>query len=277
MVSKNDGSVVCIDYGNGNILHSPMRPNYWRAYTDNDLGYANFKPKLESILAWPVKRWRKATTKRSVRSVKLASANGSATVTVLQRVPYCRNDVLTVYKIDSSGTLFVRHEIQPLKDMPRIGFTLALKREFDSFTWCGRGPHENYCDRKTGAPIGIYSLNAAEIGHSYMRPQENGNRCDVRWLEICDKRGRGIKICGNLFSFSAWPYTQEELEGAKHQYELTVRDFITLNIDHMQCGVGGDFPGVANLHEAYKIHKGKNYVFEYAISKNYLNNPEVIS
>ncbi len=265
--SKYDGDVFSIDYGDGNILRSPIKPNYWRAYTDNDLGYANFKPKLENILAFPVKRWRKATENCTVLSAVLLSSLGSATITVKQRVPYCHGDVITVYTIDSKGTIFIRHEIHPTKDMPRIGFAMALKPELNSFTWYGRGPHENYCDRKTGAPVGIYSLNACDIGHSYMRPQENGNRSDVRWLEICDKSGRGLKLCGRLFNFSAWPYTQEELEQAKHGHELTVRDFITLNVDHMQCGVGGDFPGVASLHEAYKIHKGKSYAFEYAISK----------
>ncbi|PKM74498.1 MAG: hypothetical protein CVU91_01120 [Firmicutes bacterium HGW-Firmicutes-16] len=266
-VSKKDGGISSIDYGRGNILSSPLTQNYWRAYTDNDLGYANFKPEFEKLLAFPVKRWREATERRKVRSVNIASSYGLASVTIRQSVPNCKGYVITIYKIDSVGTIFVRHEICPKKDMLRIGFTMALKRRFDSFTWFGRGPQENYCDRKTGSPIGVYSLNAEEIGHSYMRPQENGNRTDVRWLKISDKYKNGLMITGNLFNFSAWPYTQETLEKARHMHELEAQDFITVNIDHMQCGVGGDFPGVAMLHEPYKIHKGKSYVFEYAISK----------
>ena len=265
--SKKDGSISSIDYGSGDILLSPMKPNYWRAYTDNDLGYANFKPELEGLLALPVKRWRSATEKRKVRSVKLERSPGLATVTVIQSVSHCKGDVITIYKIDSTGAVFVRHEICPQKDMPRIGFAMALMREFDSFTWFGRGPYENYCDRKTGSPVGIYSSNAENLGHSYMRPQENGNRTDVRRLEISDNNGNGLLITGRLFNFSAWPYSQEALEKAKHRHELENADFVTVNIDHMQCGVGGDFPGVANLHEPYIIHKGKPYVFEFAISK----------
>jgi len=267
-VSEKDGSILSIDYGNGNVLCSPLRPNYWRAYTDNDFGYANFRPKLENLLAYPVKRWKKATEKRRVRSVTLDCSPALSTITVMQRVPYCRGDVLTTYKIDSAGSVFISHEIRPKKDMLRIGFTMALGQEFRSFTWFGRGPHENYCDRKTGSPVGIYSLDVEEIGHSYMRPQENGNRTDVRWLEIRDESGSGLLINGNLFNFSAWPYSQEALERAKHLHELATADFITVNVDYMQCGVGGDFPGVAKLHEPYKIHKGKRYVFEYTISKS---------
>ncbi|MFB0920362.1 MAG: glycoside hydrolase family 2 TIM barrel-domain containing protein [Oscillospiraceae bacterium] len=266
-VSKQDGRISAINYGKGDVLSSPLTPNYWRAYTDNDLGYANFRPELESLLAYPVKRWRTATEKRKVRSVELARSNGLVSITVRQEVKYCSGDVNTIYKIDSAGTVFVRHEIYPTKDIPRIGFTLALRREFTGFTWFGRGPHENYCDRKTGAPIGLYSLDVERLGHSYMRPQENGNRTDVRRLEISDKLGNGLLITGELFGFSAWPYSQEALEKAKHLHELRKQDFVTVNIDHLQCGVGGDFPGVAKLHEPYIIHKGKRYVFEFAISR----------
>lgn len=266
-VSKKDGSISAINYGNGDVLNSPLVPNYWRAYTDNDLGYANFRPRLENLLAYPVKRWRSATEKRRVKSVELARSNGLVSVTVRQKVSSCSGDVITIYKIDSAGTIFVRHEICPNKDMPRIGFAMSLRREFTGFSWFGRGPHENYCDRKTGAPVGVYSLDVERLGHGYMRPQENGNRTDVRRLEISDKLGNGLLITGELFGFSAWPYSQEALEKAKHLYELKKQNFVTVNIDHLQCGVGGDFPGVAKLHEPYKIHKGKKYVFEFAISK----------
>lgn len=266
LISKKSGAICSINYGGGNLLRSPLKPNYWRAYTDNDLGYANFRPEFESILAAPVKRWRRATEKRRVRSVRLESEAGLAKITVRQAVPYCRGDAVTVFRVDGSGSVFIRHELYPQKDMPRIGFTMALARELDCFTWFGRGPHENYCDRKTGAPVGIYSLRAREIGHDYVRPQENGSRTELRRLEIKDAGGSGLLITGNRFGFSAWPYSQEALEEAAHRHELAEQDFVTVNVDHMQCGVGGDFPGVARLHEPYKIHKGKRYVFEFSIS-----------
>lgn len=268
VVSKADGNITCLDYGNGNLLRSPLKPNYWRAFTDNDLGYANFRPKLEKLLAYPVKRWRKATDKRKVRTVKLINENGSTSIDVLQTVPLCKGIVKTVYRVDSRGTVFVKHEIYPKHDMLRIGFTMALRRDFDSFTWFGRGPHENYCDRKTGSPVGIYSLDIETLGHSYMRPQENGNRTELRLLEIRDENRSGLTVTGDNFSFSAWPYSQEALEKAAHLHELKTEDIVTVNLDLMQCGVGGDFPGVAKLHEPYKIHKNKRYIFEFAISTN---------
>ena len=224
-----------------------------------------------------MKRWKKATEKRRVRSVELSCTAGIAAIAVKQRVPCCKGDVITVFQIDGNGAVFVRHEICPKHDMLRIGFTMALKRDFRSFTWFGRGPHENYCDRKTGSAVGVYSFDVEALGHSYMRPQENGNRTELRWLEISDNSGSGILITGNHFSFSAWPYSQEELEKAAHQHELKLQDFVTVNIDQMQCGVGGDYPGVAKLHEPYKIHKGKKYVFEYTISQNTLEENSKVS
>lgn len=272
IISKMEGSIESIDFGHGEVLKSPLQPNYWRAFTDNDLGYANFSPKYQNILAAPVIKWKRATEKRRVHFVEFNSSQGLATVLIHQSVPYCKGDVVTVYKIDSTGKIDVLHKILPKKDMVRIGFTMAIKRDFGCFTWFGRGPQENYCDRKTGAPVGIYSLDADKIGHNYMRPQENGNRTDVRWLKICDKAGKGLLVTGNLFNFSAWPYSQNELEQANHLHELTVQNFITVNIDSMQRGVGGDSPGMANLHEPYKIHKGKCYEFEFTISKIELGN-----
>ncbi len=265
-VSKTGGSITCLDYGRGNLLSSPLTPNYWRAFTDNDLGYANFRPKLERLLSYPVKRWRKATYKRKVNSVKLVEKNGSKSIEILQAVPLCAGKVKTIYRVDGNGKLLVRHEICPKHDMLRIGFSMALKSDYNKFTWFGRGPHENYCDRKWGSPVGIYSLSASELCHSYMRPQENGNRTELRWLEIHAMNELPLLITGSNFSFSAWPYSQEALETAKHRQELKAQDFVTVNLDLLQCGVGGDFPGVAKLHEPYKIHKNKRYVFEFAIS-----------
>ncbi len=267
-VSKSGGSITCLDYGNGNILSSPLKPNYWRAFTDNDLGYANFRPKLEKLLAYPVKRWRKATEKRKVLSAKLVRENDGASIEVLQSVPLCRGKVKTIYRIDRRGTLSVRHEICPKHDMLRIGFTMAVRRDYNIFTWFGRGPNENYCDRKWGSPVGVYSFDAADLGHCYMRPQENGNRTELRRLEIRDGSGSALLLTGDKFSFSAWPYSQDALEKAKHLHELKAEDFVTVNLDLMQCGVGGDFPGVAKLHDEYKIHRNKRYIFELAISTN---------
>ena len=102
-----------------------------------------------------------------------------------------------------------------------------------------------------------------------MRPQENGNRTKVRWLTVKSNDGIGFKVddqTGNFLNFSAWPFSQEDLEDATHIHKLQCRDFITLNIDLLQRGVGGDLPGMAALHEEYKIHKDKKYKVSFSLA-----------
>jgi beta-galactosidase len=94
--------------------------------------------------------------------------------------------------------------------------------------------------------VGLYSGRVSELVHHYVRPQENGNRSAVRWVCFSDENGEGLRIrheSGGLLNVSAWPYSMEDLEAADHPHELPVRDYITVNIDHAQEGVGGDLPG----------------------------------
>jgi beta-galactosidase len=101
-----------------------------------------------------------------------------------------------------------------------------------------------------------------ELGHSYLRPQENGTRCDVSWLEIKSSSGEKIRIhdtSGAGILFSAWHYSQKTLSRATHIHTLEKEPLTTLNIDSAMCGVGGDLPGIASLHEKYKLKAGKTY------------------
>jgi beta-galactosidase len=112
-----------------------------------------------------------------------------------------------------------------------------------------------------------------------MRPQENGNRTDVRWIEMRNSKGKGLRfearaVLGRESSsvneglnFSAWPYSMEDLDKAMHIYELPRRDYITLNIDYRQNGVGGDLPGVAGVHDKYRIHKDKTHKYNFTIRR----------
>ena len=100
-----------------------------------------------------------------------------------------------------------------------------------------------------------------------MRPQENGNRTDVRSLEMTDDSGYGFRISSRYpFDFSVHQYSQEKLEKAMHDYELTPDEYYTLCIDDRQRGVGGDMPGSACLHEPYKMHRG-SYSFAFRIEE----------
>lgn len=267
-IGKETGGLESLNYGSGELILTPLLPNYWRALTDNDKGYANFKPILENILI--DRSWEKAALTRKVHSIVTSKLENSYEVAVYHRLKNCKGPAATKYTIYEDGKIKVTHCVTPKRNMYRIGLQLSVPKAYNFFSWYGKGPHENYIDRNTGAKVGIYSGQVEELIHNYMRPQENGNKTDIRWAKLVNNKGYGFKITAvseKLLSMSVWPYLQKDLEVSKHIHELPVRSLNTLNIDYLQCGVGGDLPGVANLHEEFKIHKNKTYEYSFIISK----------
>lgn len=266
--SKDNGGIVSLDYGYGEILDGAMLPNFWRAPTDNDMGFANFEPRVEKLVFR--RTWLKATENIKVRDISVSKDNMAVHVLVKYKVAHCKDDMITEYIVDGKGKIKVCTKLFPTKDMVRIGYSMKLPKAYQSFSWFGKGPHENYCDRNIGAKTKVHTAKLEELIHNYMRPQENGNRTEVRYVNVINDKGRGINIATSdesLLNFSAWPYSQDDLEKANHIHELPRRDFVTLNVDHMQCGVGGDLPGMANLHQPYIIHKNNLYKYEFVISR----------
>ena len=147
-----------------------------------------------------------------------------------------------------------------------MGMTAQIPADYSNVKWFGKGIHENFWDRKTGAAVGLYELPISEFIHNYVRPQENANRCDVRWASFTNEECKGLYISGGEpLNISAWPYSLEDLETATHINELPERDFITINIDHKQEGVGGDDSWGADVHKEYQLPKGISYKYSFKI------------
>ena len=148
---------------------------------------------------------------------------------------------------------------------------MDMPKEYDTMTWFGKGPHETYFDRKTSGVVGIYSGKVEELIHDYVRPQENANRTDVRWVSFLNDEQFGLLVVAkgdSLLNTSAWPYTQDDLEKAEHVHELPRRENITVNIDYKQRGVGGDSPvqvDVIHLHKKYKLLKKRPYRYSFIL------------
>ena len=125
--------------------------------------------------------------------------------------------------------------------------------------WFGRGPHENYADRKTGAAVGTYEATVTELHTSYIRPQENGNRSDTRWVSLASQNGKGLLAVGDpVFEFSALRFDDEDFDEGdvpkyRHAWDLAPRDQVTLDLDMAQMGVGGDTSWGARPHPQYRI------------------------
>jgi beta-galactosidase len=145
----------------------------------------------------------------------------------------------------------------------------AVPSSLDQVAWFGRGPHENYWDRKTSAPIGCFASTVEKWITPYVRPQENANRCDVRWFSLTDKAGVGLRFAAGVsapLSVSAWPYSMDDLAKATHDFALPRRDFITVNLDHRQMGVGGDNSWGLPVNDPYRIWPNKVYEWNFTVS-----------
>ena len=264
-VKIENKQLTSIDFGNGNILDKSLlfMPNFFRALTDNDTNYFNFAPMLRRIN--PLYLWDITSRAAEPMRISVFPFAGSCIVNIHWAAAFAKN-VRTDMIVNGDGSIdFGLNVKSPILPMLRSGIRLGIKKSLCNVKWYGRGPEEAYCDRKTGQKIAIYSKKAEALEHRYMRPQENGNRTDVRLLEITYVNGCGFSVSSdNSFDFSLHPYTQEKLDRAKHLYELKEDSFYTLCIDDRQRGVGGDMPGCAYLHKPYKMQRG-NYSFAFKI------------
>lgn len=252
-----DNKLISLDFSDGNILSGESyRPNFFRALTDNDINYFNFAPMLRRLN--PLFMWDYTSRLIASTGFEVHRLSGSVLLSFRWRSPLAKN-VVTDFIFNADGTVDISQCMTGiLLPMLKVGARLGIKKDFSNVKWYGRGPHEAYCDRKTGEKTAVHEMEISALEHRYMRPQENGNRTDTRRLEITDKNGHGFIISSDeTFDFSIQPYTQEKLNKAKHLFELKKDDFLTLNIDHRQRGVGGDMPGCACLHEPYKLKCGE--------------------
>jgi len=162
-----------------------------------------------------------------------------------------RFDAALTYTVYGSGDVVIAAHIVPggdLPPLPRIGLQMQLPGGYERFTWYGRGPHESYADRKESAPVGVYGGSVDEQYVPYIKPQENGNKTDVRWVALTNHVGAGLLAAGlPRLNVSAHHYTAEDFTTARHTCELQRRDEITLHLDHVQSGLGGASCGPGTL------------------------------
>jgi beta-galactosidase len=232
-------------------------PNFWRAPIDNDFG--NDMQSRHRV-------WRNASADRFIASVSAEQVSDrKVSIEVEAKLPAGFTKFYTTYEVYGSGDIVVTNRFLPtpadstLPELPRLGMTMTLPVQFDRISWYGRGPHESYWDRKTGAAVGQYSGTVAEQYFPYIRPQENGNKTDVRWVLLSNNRDVGLGIVGMpLLSVSAHHFTIDDFDEGlekrnRHTYDLVPREFVTLNIDWKQMGVGGDTSWGARTHPEYML------------------------
>lgn len=262
-----NGRIVSAQIDGKERLAAPIEVNLSRAMTDNDVDVAHFVPILLDMM--PVRKWELADAKLKYDSCKTAMIpDEKIVIRTFWKHPLCK-DLVIEYLIDKKGVLDISMRAASKKiDMVRLGMTVTLPEDFHRVNWYGRGPWECYPDRKTGALIDRYSMDVKELEHRYMRPQENGTRCDVSEVTVSDDNNHSVRVFSRQKKgvlFSAWHYSKETLNNATHSHLLKDEKITTLNIDGVMCGVGGDLPGMLSLHKKYKLHAGKEYTAHFAI------------
>ena len=255
--STADGEMTELLYNGKNLIKEGLQPNFWRALTDNDV--ANNHLERCGI-------WKFAGKNAKLQSIDLKEDSNKklATVTVNYKLEAQESTLQTIYQVRPNGAVKVSMHFVPgnraLPEMPRLGMRMILPAEYDVMTWLGRGPQENYADRKTGYPIGLYTATVWEQFHPYVRAQETGNKTDVRWVALRNKAGEGLLITGEEpLNVSAWNFPLEDIDYVafnterRHGGSIMKKDMVWLNIDHRHMGVGGDNTWGAQVHPEYTI------------------------
>ena len=215
-----------------------LKPNFWRAPTDNDFG-AGLQNRFRVWLNPELK----------LTGLKQHSENGQAIVEATYDIPAVSGKLSLTYVINNQGAIKVTQQLKADKnakvsDMFRFGMQLQMPRSFETIEYYGRGPVENYADRNHNTFLGVYRQSVESQFYPYVRPQETGNKTDLRWWRVLNIGGNGLEIVSEApFSASALHYTIESLDEGprkiqRHSNEIEQADLTNVCIDKAQMGLG---------------------------------------
>ena len=286
--NKNSGWIDYIDIDGKQITQngSQLKSDFWRAPTDNDYG-ANLHTRMQA--------WRNPNLRRTAFECKVEDGLGK--VNVKYEIEQLYASLEMEYVLDREGYMHVTQKMvtrpeeaaqamaqsapqrqgqrgqrqQGMPDLFKFGMTMAMDREFDQVEFYGRGPIENYSDRNSSQFLGIYRSSVADQYFPYIRPQENGNKTDVRWWRVTNADGLGLEFYSDApLSMSSLNYTTADLdEGPRkhnvHAGDLTPRPYTVVHIDKAQYGLACVNSWGATPLEPYKLHYG-DYSYSFVIA-----------
>jgi beta-galactosidase len=268
---KQKGTLQSWEHENTALINSGAQPDFWRAVTDNDrgagLGQARGGDSSNKAL-WKSNQWKNAGARWKPSLQKQNKKNGEVRFSFSGEVLNNQATLAIHYVIQPSGTLSVQFDYQTSRDLPlipRIGTQWIVDADFDQLEWYGPGPLPTYPDRNVER-VGQYATTVMENWVDYSKPQENGNKVEVRWLKLTNKKGQGLQFTGNqLLSCNALPYSKEQMEGAAYSWQLGQPQKTYLNIDYAQMGVGGDDSWGTICLPEYRLN-AKKYQYQYQVN-----------
>ncbi len=271
--SKRDGVITSYAYKGTTLLERGPRPDFWRAVTDNDTGaWKSMRATSEKDPTRNIQLWRNAGPQWEPQGVQVVRIDQrTASVTVKAGLPEVGAKVTMTYTIHGSGDVIVETSYEPGSDkramMPRFGNELVVAPGLESISWYGRGPIETYVDREFER-VGVYRSTVAKEWVEYMRPQENGNKTDVRWIALTNSQGIGLLAVGApTLSVSARHFTKQDMERAGYTFQMQPHPETFLNLDWKQMGVGGIDSWSPNAlpMQPYRIPSDQAYSYRYRL------------
>lgn len=256
-LDKKNGSLISWKVKQQEMLKGQLEPYFWKPPNDNQ---------KQSGYERELGKWKNAAGNRVVQNVNVSKQTNLVSVKFDMNLPDIDANYTLNYQLNGEGKLQVEATYSPISDsiplMPKFGMRVRIPENYNTIDWYGRGPYENYPDRKTASLIGLYHSELENFVVPYPAPQDNANRCDVRWFSFGTQNDNSIKITGlQPLNFRAWPYSEDDLENAKHDYQLPKREFINLNIDLNIHGVGGDDTWGAKTMKKYTNSGNKTYQY----------------
>ena len=263
-IGKDSGMIEQLHYNDLDLLVRPFRLTFWRPPVTNDRGW-----NMPAVL----NPWRTAGEKARATEVTLIPSPCCPVIVRAKiAIPVGTSYAEVTYTVDSTGALLVKGFIRPeaagpapADELANVGFQTGILPSLNQIEWFGLGPDESYADRKSSSSLGLYRANALEWNPPYQPPQETGHRSGVRFARITDVSGRGFLIGAQHepFGMNLWPWTAEDLETTSHSNLLKPRDFLTLNLDHSQMGLGGVAGWGQRQLDQYLLKAGQPYEFAF--------------
>ncbi|WP_240615296.1 glycoside hydrolase family 2 TIM barrel-domain containing protein [Pedobacter paludis] len=262
-ISKKNGALTSYKWKGVEQVFAPLLPHFTRPLTDNDKRGWKSNKKL--------KQWYQNDLKFIGSTIgKFDGASGSGLIITSNYSLINDSAMVKVsYSLSNTGTIKVDYALtvkSGLPNIPKVGMQMGILRNYDNLTWYGKGPMENYIDKNYGFDVAIYNEPINDFMENYAVPQENGNRTDVRWMYFSNpvKKQGLVFVADSLLSMSAWPYTEENIQSAKHTNKLKDAGYLTVNVDLIQMGVGGNdsWSDVAAPLPQYQI-PSKDYKYSF--------------
>ncbi len=287
--NKNKGRITSFLYKAKEFIKDGKgpKPNFWRSITDNDLGNRMHRKNIE---------WKNASLNSKVISLETEKiADNLIELKVIYELPGVNTQFHSSYSVNGNGVIKIQNILDKSEykgDIPRIGMRMQMPKKYNTMMYFGLGPWENYRDRNASAFIDLYKSDVTDQYVPYIRPQENGNKTDVRWLSLIDKSGDGLLIVADDIqeglSVNALHMENEdfditkgltyyrkkedktnpemyEINRSKHICDIKERDLVQLNIDLAQRGLGGDDSWYSMPQKKYLMYGDKKHSYSFYI------------